>query len=131
VDRLYGGRFMGRKTQATQPLAWPRSPTSFRNIDLPDGMYSVDADGNYRDLNVVQPEVKEAVCEMALAFATGYTPYVQAAPAVTEETKKVDVLQTTKKYDGAFTPKKPTDFTLDLILRPILLPAGPKVVFTA
>lgn len=131
VDRKYGGRFLGRKVDSDQPLQWPRAATYTRTIDLPDGFYTQDADGNYRDFNVIPREVKEATSEVALGLLTGSNVYAQDSAAVTEETKKVDVLQTTYKYAGNWQPKNQLDFTVDLILRPLLLPAGPKIRFTA
>lgn len=131
LDRKYGARFLGRKTDSTQPLQWPRTPSQDRMVNNTDGLYTVDAEGNYRDLNTIPPEVQEAVCEVALAMPTGFTLYSQDNPAVTEETKKVDVLSTTYKYAGPFAVRSATDYTIDLILFPILLSSATKVVFTA
>jgi hypothetical protein len=131
LDRKYGGRFMGRKQSATQPLQWPRSATYARTIDVADGVYTQDGDGNYRDFNTVPVEVKQATCEMALGLLSGEDVYTQDQPMVTEDIKKVDVLWSTKKYQGTYQPKSQLVFTIDLILRPLLLPAATKVKFVA
>lgn len=130
VDRKWGGRFIGRKMQANQPLAWPRSPSTRRNIDTPDGFYSVDQDGNYRDLNQTPKEVKDAVCEMALALLSGKDLYSAPAPAITEATDSIDVLQSTYKYAGQHEEISSFDYLIDVILRPILLPTQTTVKFT-
>lgn len=131
IDRRFGGRFIGRKTSPTQPLQFPRSSTYLRNVDSPEGFYTTDMDGNYRDLNVVPDEVKQATCEAAAGLLSGANFYTQDGPTVTEETKKVDVLQTTKKYQGQWQQKTDLMFTLETILRPLLLPAATRVKFTA
>lgn len=129
LDRKYGGRFIGRKQSATQPLQWPRSPVGSRTIDTPDGLFFTDADGNYRNFNEVPVEVKQATCEIALGILDGNDLLSQESPTVTEETVQLDVISTTTKYNAAYQSKTPMTYLTDVILRPLLAPTATTIKF--
>ena len=129
LDRMFSSRFLGRKLAAEQPLQWPRIATTERSINLPDGFYSMDADGNYRDFNQVPTEVKQATCELAFSLTDGTDPYVQPQPGVLEETKKVDVIEKSVKYAGSYNVQEQWEYKLAIVLRPVLLPTATRIRF--
>lgn len=100
IDRLYGGRFKGVKTDDLQALQFPRDTST-----------------------TIPQAVEHATVELAVLMANGLNPYVQPDPVVTEETVELDVLKQSRKfasngYSSNFLHK------INVILAPVLYAAG-------
>jgi hypothetical protein len=117
IDRLYGGRWIGHKEQTTQPLAWPRI------LETDNDIYVIDADGEWRDVNGIQPEVEQATVELAVLIENGFDPYEQpAGGVVSESTQVAGAISTSVTYSSTY--KQARMFKIDLILRPLLITRG-------
>ena len=88
MDYLEAQSFKGTKTDAAQPLQWPRT-----------GVY---IDGMLIDSDTVPQEVKDAQAVIAVSIDQGYDPMATYGPAV--KRRKTDVLETEYK-DSASTTK--------------------------
>ncbi len=122
LDRLYGSRFIGRKAQLDQKLAWPRIPTS-SDVSVSDDWYYTDSFGNYRDFNSVPAEVIQATVELAVLLEAGFDLYAQPEPLVLELKEKLDVLETQAKFAS---PRRDEGnlYKINVILAPLLSQGG-------
>lgn len=77
IDRLYGSRFSGSVTSSTQALLYPRNAET-----------------------TIPKVLTQATAELAAMINGGIDVYAAPDPILTEESVKVDVLQTTKKFAG-------------------------------
>lgn len=118
IDRIFGARFIGYKTNSTQKLAWPRIPTGAQ--ETPDGYYFVDSQGNIRDYSVVPEEILQATVELAILIEEGTDIYSQPQANVVEEKTKIDVLETSFKYVDVGYKVVPL-YKINLILSPLLV----------
>lgn len=118
IDRIFGARFIGYKTNSTQKLAWPRVPTTEQ--ETPNGFYFVDSLGNIRDYSVVPEEVLQATVELAILIEEGTDIYAQPQANVVEEKTKIDVLETSFKYVDVGYKVVPL-YKINLILSPLLI----------
>lgn len=127
LDRKWGRSYMGQKAEAKQTMGWPRRITrqpAHRGEFL---NYTTDADGNPRDFNGLQPELKEAVTELAAMMYAEASLYDQPTPALTSETTKLDVLTTQVAYETAHAADP--FYKIRMILRPLLTaPTGITIV---
>ena len=94
MDYLESQDFIGWKTEAAQPLQWPRQ-----------GVY---IDGVLVDSATVPQEVKDAQAVIAMSINDGYDPLATYGPAV--KRRKTDVLETEYK-DSASTTKYSPNIT--------------------
>ena len=102
IDRLF--MFTGTQTSSTQALAFPRNGET-----------------------TIPKAVQYATAELAAQMLNGFDPYTAPEPVVTEETVKVDVIQTTKKYAGAYAAD--SLYKLRLILGSLVYASGGGFVF--
>ena len=111
LDRLFGDQYIGIRSNSVQQLYWPRTVTS-----------TYDSLGNNRDDfdGIIYPlELGLAATELASKlFNEQFDPFIQPDPALLEESKQLDVMKTTKKYDVPYA-KDPL-YALKLILKPLL-----------
>ena len=124
IDRRWGNRFLGEKQLVTQSLAWPRYVAStYRPHGQGETLgWTYDSDGNPRDFSGIPPELGEAQVELAVLIANSLDPLQQVENAVTESTKKLGDLESTKKYAS---PYASTPFySVMTILRPLLKRTG-------
>lgn len=116
IDRRYAPRWLGVKSLSTQSLNWPRFITN------QFAYYQYNAFGDLMSWNSesIPTELGEATAELALMLQNGFDPYAPIAPAITEASEKVDVIQTTYKFDKAFIDLSDEWTKIDLILAPLL-----------
>ena len=96
MDRLYGGHFMGVKTNAAQPLEFPRDG----DTDIPTAL-------------------QHATIELAMLMVNGLDVYAQPDPLVTKESVVVDVIEKSVEYASPTATNKL--HKVQLILRPLLV----------
>lgn len=112
IDTQYDNRWKGQRVDEDQALAWPR--------------YSVvDSDGYAYDSDEIPRRLRHATAELALRALSEdiYADITQANTGISEESKKVDVLQITTKYSGTKRSTPKYRHVLDL-LRPLLRAGG-------
>ena len=109
IDLLYGNRFIGSRINQYQTLYWPRITGTY------------DQDGNARaDFNtdVIPTEIKLSTIELSAKLYDDFNPFKQPLPAITEESKEMDVLKKSVKYAEPYSNNE--FYFLDLLLRPLL-----------
>lgn len=110
IDRLYGGRFIGTRTEITQTLQWPRTVT-------PEG----DVYGNARDFSAIPIEVAQATAELAVMLeADALDPYAQPDPLVKSKTETVDVISEQIEYSPGVPYRLEPMHKITTILAPLL-----------
>lgn len=124
VDRLYGGRFIGRKQTANQLLHWPRNPDGRMSTSSEEGYYFVDSDGNFRTYTEIPTEVKQATIEMAMKLDNFEDVYAQPEARVENEQIQIDVIKIGKQFKQSNGYAVDPMYTITLILRPLLTSAG-------
>lgn len=88
LDRLYGGKFIGKKASPSQALCWPRFVES-----------GMDQHGETRDFTYIPEEVAEATVEIAVMLEAGeVNVYAQPEPVVKSRSSKVDVISESVEY---------------------------------
>lgn len=121
IDRLYGSAFIGyrAKNNTDQKLCWPRTSTNIANNFYESGAnWIYDAAGTYRDINQIQPELKEAVVELAVLLAGGLDPYKHIDSIKSESIKIGDGVTQSTTYAYGFVPNDLSK--VEMILRPLL-----------
>jgi hypothetical protein len=122
LDRIYGNKYLGYASVASQPLYWPRTLAS-ANTAHGEGevwLYTVDSDGNPRNLTGIPRELGYAVTELALMLQSGEDVYTQPPPSLKEEVNKIDTLESRKVYNSANGYADDSLYVIKLILRPLL-----------
>lgn len=122
LDRIYGNKYLGYASVAGQPLYWPRTLAS-ANIPHGEGevwLYTVDADGNPRNLTGIPTELGYAATELALQLQNGSDIYSQPSPTLKEEVNKIDTLETRRVYGNSTGYNEDPLYSIKLILRPLL-----------
>lgn len=119
LDRIYGGRFIGRKMTSTQLLHWPRNPDG-RMSSNEEGFYFIDSDGNFRVYTETPTEIKQATIEIAMMLDAFVDVYAQPEPRVENEQTQIDVIKISKTYKQSGGYAVDALHTISLILRPLL-----------
>lgn len=121
LDATFGGRFQGRKLQATQGLDFPR-------------IWLYDYSRNLIPSDIVPLGIVRATTIVAVESSRGddLIPNQADRSELKEKTTKVDVITTTKKWTGgaSATPTKVYSLAEDLI-REYLLGQGSGVLWRA
>jgi hypothetical protein len=120
IDRKYGNRFLGFKAVGDQPLYWPRVVTSTFAYRGELWAYTLDSDGNPRLFNGIQPELGQAVVEIAAMLAQQIDIYSQPNPILQSATYKVGDLESVEAYKSSTGHQVNQFYKVDIILRPIL-----------
>lgn len=123
LDRIYGARYLGRKSTSSQPMYWPRTFDTGME-DYSDGFMVKDSDGNPADLSNYPVQLGYAQVELALLSLSGTSVYTQPAPAIISESKKLDVLEKQLQYANSNGYKEDYLYKVSLILRPLLKRSG-------
>lgn len=132
LDRVYGNKYLGYASVAGQPLYWPRT---LATAVTPHGdgeawLYTIDADGNPRNLTGIPHELGYATTELALMLQNGDDIYTQPFPFLKEELNKIDTLESRKVYSNVSGYSEDPLYSIKLLLRPILKTADNGVTMT-
>jgi hypothetical protein len=117
LDRIYGNKYLGYASVASQPLYWPRKAATSSDDTW---SLTVDSDGNPRDLTGIPSELGYAATELALMLQSGENVYEQPQPALKEEVNKIDTLESRKVYNSVNGYSSDTLYLIKLLLRPLL-----------
>lgn len=120
LDRVYGNKYLGYASVASQPLYWPRTLATVPHGTGETWSYTVDADGNPRDLSGIPRELGYAATELALMLQNGDDIYTQPYPFLKEELNKIDTLESRKVYSNVSGYSEDPLYSIKLLLRPLL-----------
>ncbi len=112
LDRLYGARYIGNRTNSSYLLYWPRTVLSY-----------YDSMGNYRaDLTYtsVPVELGQAQVELASMMYDDFDPFVQPEPQVKMVREKLGAIETTMEYADSSGYASSPFYKLDVLLAPLI-----------